>query len=589
MKRITLRKTLAALLISLLMAASASATPWKFGVMSDTQWIGQSTPVATDDSRAPNSVPVDIIKALNQQFINNGVKFVVQVGDLCDNGAIAGEDGRALFAQDLYNAGIGFFPFRGNHDSSQAAAKEFLRIYPQTVGGNMNASPSNIFTTTISGPNQAVPSVVGSPFAMGFNFSSPNTGNSNLTASDLTGLSYSFDFNNNGTGNTVRLLLLDGQAAAGTDNVTPGIDPQQPWITTQLQNRPAGSHAFVMSHKGLITQNHVDVLFGSYPYSDTAGQNAFFSSLYNNNVKYYINGHDHMHDRSRINSPDGTSYVNQLLCASDSSKFYTPGYPLAQNNDIYYDTSSHPGISGPRQTALSQELYTIGYYIFTVDGPKVTVDYYSAPTANVANGCSGSKCEHLITNTNPATFTPQFVKAETFGYSLNGKEFLVAQGAPYTTVTDSYAGTTATILSGTNGSTLKDYSTRALTKAVDTGWTDRGSDTISDVLSLWGMNDLYAPSTDKFTLSVSYDPAVMVNTDTINQGKVVALSTKDQNGNWVNVVNQNVGGKKKFVLGPWNSAYPLGTYGVDPVTHTAWAVINTTGSGQFAVVQNQNL
>jgi len=585
MKRITLRNTMAALLLTMLMAVSASAAPWKFGVMADTQWISQTSGVVTDDSRAPNSVPVDIIRALNQQFINNGVKFVVQVGDLCDNGAIAGEDGRALFAQDLYNAGIGFFPFRGNHDSSVAAANEFLRIYPQTQIGSMNSTPIDIFNSTITGLNQTLPTVSGLPFTMGFNFSSPNTSNSSLAASDLTGLSYSFDFNNNGTGNTVRILLLDGQAAAGTDNVTPGIDPQQPWITSQLQNRPAGSHAFVMSHKGLITENHVDVLFGSYPYADPIGQNAFFSSLMNNGVRYYINGHDHMHDRSRINSPDGASYVNQLLCASDSSKFYTPGNPLAQNNDILYDTSAYTGISGPRQTIIAQELYHIGYYIFTVDGPRVTVDYYSAPTANVPNGCSGSKCEHLITSTAPPAFNPQFVKAETFGYSLNGHEYLVPQGASYTSVNETYVGTTssttAKILSGTNGSTLQDYSTRPLTKAVDTGWADRGRDTISDVLSLWGMNDLYAANTDTFTLSMTYDPKAAADVDHKRQGIVVGLFTKDMNGKWVKAVDKNIGGKEKLVIGPWKKAYGLGTYGVDPKTHSVWAVINYTGD--FAI------
>ena len=571
-----------------LVAGTAFAAPWKFGVMADTQWISQTSGVVTDDSRAPNSTPVDIIKALNQQFINNGVQFVVQVGDLCDSGALAGEDTRALFAQDLYNAGIGFFPFRGNHDSSQADATEFLAIYPQTQTGLMNSTPAYVFNTNL-GSYQTAPSVVGSPFTQGFNFSSPTNVSGTTNPNSLVGLSYSFDYNNNGNGNTVRFVMLDGQAAAGIDNKTPGIDPQQTWITSQLSGRPAGSHAFVMSHKGLITDNHVDVLFGSYPYSDPTGQNAFFSSLYNNNVRYYLNGHDHIHDRSRINSPDGTSYVNQLLCASDSSKFYTPGYPLAQNNDILYDTSAHAGINGPRQTELAQELHTIGYYIFTVDGPKVTVDYYSTRNSvtPVPNACSGSKCEYLIQNTNPATFNPQFVKAETFGYSLNGKEFVVAQGSPYTVVQDSYNNTTAKILSGTNGSTLQDFSTRQISKSVDTGWTDRGTDTISDVLSLWGMYDLYATSTDKFVLSVSYDPTVVVNANTINAGQVVALSTKDANGNWVNAVSQNANSTtSKFVLGPWKSIYPLGYYGVDPTTNTAWAVINTTGSGQFAVVQH---
>jgi hypothetical protein len=571
MKRITMRKTMAALLLTMLMATSASAAPWKFGVMADTQWIG------TDDGRSPNSVPADIIKALNQQFKNKGVDFVLQMGDLCDNGSLAGEDTRAAFAQELFNAGIGFFPFRGNHDSSVAAANEFLSIYPQTQTGVMNSITSVFSASNPDAGVQPFPTPTGSPFNMGTNFSSPLnvTTGTGATANSMVGLSYSFDYNN------FRFVMLDGQAAAATDGKTPGIDPQQPWITAQLSGRPANTHAIVMSHKGLITENHVDVLFGADPSKDPAGQNAFFSSLQSNGVRYYLEGHDHMHDRSIITSPDGTSSVQNILCASDSSKFYTPGNPP---NDVKYNV---PVFGKTRQTQIAQDLYKVGYYIYTVDGPRVTVDYYAAAPSNVAPaGCTAGSpnCEYLI----PTTPALNFAKAETFGYSLNGKEFLVAQGASYTTVNDTYAGTTAKILGGVNGSATTDFNGRHFTKAVDTGWTDRGSDTISDVLSLWGMNDLYATSTDKYTLSVSYDPTVVVNADTINQGLVVALSTKDANGNWVNAVDKNVGGGKKFVLGPWRNAYPLGYYGVDPTTHTAWAVINTTGSVQFAVVQSQN-
>ncbi len=31
-----------------------------------------------------------------------------------------------------------------------------------------------------------------------------------------------------------------------------------------------------------------------------------------------------MHNRSIVTSPDGASKVNQIICASDSYKFYTP-------------------------------------------------------------------------------------------------------------------------------------------------------------------------------------------------------------------------------------------------------------------------
>ncbi len=114
-----------------------------------------------------------------------------------------------------------------------------------------------------------------------------------------------------------------------------------------------------------------------------AGQNAFFKSLHDNGVRYYLCGHDHMYDRSRIVSPDGNSYVNQILCASDSSKFYTPGSP---SNDDKYNV---PAFGHTRQTQLSQDLHTVGYYIFTVDGPKVTIDYYSSgvPSNAAPSGC----------------------------------------------------------------------------------------------------------------------------------------------------------------------------------------------------------
>lgn len=61
------------------------------------------------------------------------------------------------------------------------------------------------------------------------------------------------------------------------------------------------------------------------------------------------------------------------------------------------------------------------------------------------------------------------------------------------------------------------------------------------------------------------------------------IATRDDRGNWVDAVDMNTGGTKKFVSGPWNAGYGLGTYGVDPETRTAWAVLNRTGD--FAVAR----
>ena len=62
------------------------------------------------------------------------------------------------------------------------------------------------------------------------------------------------------------------------------------------------------------------------------------------------------------------------------------------------------------------------------------------------------------------------------------------------------------------------------------------------------------------------------------------IGTRDENGEWVNAVDMNFGGTKRFVKGPWKPAYGLGTYGVDPKTKTAWAVINF--NGDFAVARD---
>ena len=112
---------LTALVLTGMMPALAQQS-WSFGVMADTQWD------VADDGQNPNSVAVGIIKQIDPQFINAGVKFVIQVGDLTNNGTNIALDTRNAAAQDLYNAGIGFFPLRGNHEPSQTAALHFQQI-----------------------------------------------------------------------------------------------------------------------------------------------------------------------------------------------------------------------------------------------------------------------------------------------------------------------------------------------------------------------------------------------------------------------------------------------------------------------------
>lgn len=537
-------------------ASAASGIPWKFGVMADTQWT--STASGLDPVNNPATCAVGIIQKLNEQFIGHGVKFVVQVGDLVDKetwtvssaagysdpfGHAGGTTNvrtlpyRAWAAQSLYDAGIGFFPLRGNHEATKTAANELPVLFPQTTG-------------------------VGNLFGV-----------SNIVASDnaqLLGLSYALDFGN------VRIVMIDqftrrdGTNYLGSSNNN-AVD-QLTWVDQTLANRSSDTHAFVMSHKNLIGQNHADCLFGTNATSNLASRDTFISSLQANKTGYYMGGHDHMHHRSLIANSSGLAKVEQVICSSNSYKFYIP--------------KTTPNDTTGRESVVAQELFTVGYYIYTIDGPAVTVEFYSS-----AHGGEYGDADLALT---PAT---TFYKRERFGYSLNGKEFVVANGGSYTAVQDAYGATAAKILSGTNEDTASDadYNNRAEVKTVRTGWSDMPAGAASAVLKLWGLaNNLslwenpaagvdvtgLQPATDadyltdQYVLSLSYDPALVRPTQL---GTGFCLAARDSAGNWVNAVELNQGGTKKLVIGRWKSSHGLGTYGVDPATHTVWAVLNRDG------------
>ncbi len=580
-------------------AGVPTAQAFKFGVMADSQWL------STDDGYNPNTSAISIIKSLQQEFISKGVRFVIQAGDTADKAntgtptststesgysvtATLAEDTRALFTQALFNAGIGFFPYRGNHDDSVAA--EFVRVYPQTQNGTMNSTPSDIFS--ISNPdskNQPTPAKSGSTFTLGSNFNSPDSSVIPGNTGNLKGLTYSFDYQN------ARFIMIDqftpadGKNPDGTAyNLSTSAQAQQPWISKALAGKPSGGHAFVFSHKGLITQQHQDVLFGNDPSTaGSPGVDAFIRSMYNNSAHFYFCGHDHMHNRSIVSTIDGvnatdgtTANVTHILCSSDSSKFYTPNendpsgnppVPVLTSNNYYY-------CGGKRQTQLNQELYTVGYYVVTVDGPNCTVDFHSAPVYPTYS----ANTENLITSTPTLNFT----KRETFGYSVKGKQFVVASGKSYTVVSDkSSSGTTANILNGTNGILTRSLSAAdpVFSVSVNTGWYPAMSNTAGDILALWGMAyTLGSDQTDNFVLSMGFNPGGLTSSQ-LTSG-TFGIASPDANGNWTNTVNDNFnGGAKTFVAGPWNSSYTApGTYGVDTSTNTAWAVINH--NGYFAVV-----
>ncbi len=532
-------------------SVSAFAASWSFGIISDTQWKDSA------DGKNPNYVAVNVINHINQEFIEHGVKFVVAVGDVTQNGDKLGMDTTATFRQALYNAGIGFYPLRGNHEDAASEAAEFIRVFPQTQNGINNMTPLDAMVTT---PYYGAPPLnTNTPFTVGSNFTT--------VSADFAGLTYSFDYNN------ARFVLIDQFETPTTPTHSVLNQADVDWVGTRLSSRPENTHAFVFAHKHLSSENHADTLFGANPSVNPDGlQDLYMSHLYENGVRYHIGGHDHMHNRALVTSPDGKSVVQNIITASDSYKFYIPQNPA---NDDKYNTPEFGINNGPREEEIAQQLFTIGYYIVTVDGPRVTVDYYASP-----NGCNGD-CDQ---NTDIIPYT--FTKQESFGYSLNGQEFLVPQNESYTIVDDRFNRTKAQILDGINSSTGTDFAGRPFTKDINTGWTSKkygkqnfNNEIVSDILTLWGMSEIGVDQTDTYTLAMSYEDA---RPSAQNHGKGwVGLATRDDDGNWINAVDLNFGGTKKFVYGPWQPGYELGTYGIDTRTRTVWAVVNY-GDGDFA-------
>ena len=383
----SLPRILAALaLLAAAVLSPAWAGPWSFGVIGDTQWVGP------DDGKNPNTVAADIIRQIDAEFIARGVRLVIAVGDTADKSSKKSLDTRALYAQDLYNAGIGFYPLRGNHDAAWAdSGPEFARLFPQTADGIQNRTPPDVTAEALlpAADLAANPPAAktGEPFATGSNFSTP------ATNAAYRSLSYSFDYAN------ARFVMLDQFGGANGSSIA----EQQEWIAQRLAASPdRPRQAFVFGHKNILGSAHKDSLFGYPSVSSDPGDSAparqtelnrFLATLAQARVYYYISGHDHHHSEAVVTSPDGCSSVRQIIAASASSKFYGPRPPFS---------------SRYRQERV--DIDKIGFYICTVDGPRVTLDYYGVDIHDQLDGHNG------IATTPP--LAGRWEKISTISYTL---------------------------------------------------------------------------------------------------------------------------------------------------------------------------
>ncbi len=522
-------------------------TSWSFAVMGDTQWTISDDPARLNDERVAGS----FIEQMNQQFIDKGVEFVIQVGDLTDTGTTEGIEARAAYAQTLYDAGIGFFGMRGNHET-----------YAAIFGATPNGFCIDAIQTNFP-QNQGL----GDNLFGATNFSSPTNDNYPNMETELNGISYAFDYDD-GDGNSATFVIFDTWETPLQSEVLYSVDwhglgvyfidynygyrveYQQPWISERLDATIRGTeHAFIFSHQPLIAADHSDSPFGFLD-EHVDAQNTFYSELVTNDAAFYISGHDHQYQRSVVESPDGLSSIEQLISAPACPKFYRPDYAGVEWRG-----------QKDRQTVISSELLNTGFYIYTVDGPIVIADYYADSTGGYGDTddfpfpVEDDPATEDVDESLPGThITPtfNFVKKETWTFSLNGQAFMVEQGEDYAAVTDTYEGTTVS-LTGTNNSTSVEDSldgadataaAMPLTKRITTAWKDKAqfSGIDSNAVILTGLAETGDTTTDKYILSMSAT------------GVTPNLGTR--------IVSLNSDGEWDVVYGSYTTAAPDITYDV---------------------------
>ena len=220
---------------------SAKAVSFRFVVISDTQ----------GDVNGINDV---ILGEVVQATINENADFILISGDLVDGpyGSNPSLEIQLTYwceiMQPLYDANIGVYPVRGNHDAGIAYSDPAKKVTWDNVFSGSYTLPAN-------GP----------------------TGEKNVT--------YSFTYQN--------ALIV------GLDQYVNRQRINQTWLDDQFTSHTQ-PHVFVFAHEPAFKINHPDCL-DDYP----ADRNAFWNSIARQGGRTYFCGHDGFYDHARLDDGDG--------------------------------------------------------------------------------------------------------------------------------------------------------------------------------------------------------------------------------------------------------------------------------------------
>ncbi|MHC4387079.1 MAG: metallophosphoesterase family protein [Planctomycetota bacterium] len=264
----TLRVSSVCVLFTVLVSAAVAEPPWRFIAVGDSRSTG-----AGDN----NGVNIPILTEIAAEIVNHGVDFVLFPGDLV-YGRVSQTAMESQFntwlgvMQTVYDANIGVYPVRGNHDVGDPAGV---------------TAWNNVFTGAYSLPSNGP------------------AGEENLT--------YSFSHKN--------------AFIVGLDQYINSHRVNQTWLDAQLAAN-TNPHVFVFGHEPAFRAFNFPCL-DYYP----ADRDAFWASVENSGGRSYFCGHDHFYDHASIDDDgDPNNDIHQYIVGSAGAPPHTFSPPYDGNN-----------------------------------------------------------------------------------------------------------------------------------------------------------------------------------------------------------------------------------------------------------------
>jgi hypothetical protein len=245
----------------------AAAAEWRFAVVGDTRGASSTSPVNTA-----------ALSAIAQSMAGDGIDLVVVPGDLVYGSSTDLGSQLSIWRTTmapLYNASIGVYPVRGNHETS-GGVTAWRNAFPD-LPQNGPTSPGN-----------------------------------------EQGLTYSVTHNN--------ALFI------GMDEYVTSHRVNQSWLDGVLAQQDRPPHVFVFGHEPAFSANHTDTL-ATYP----TNRDLFWDSLGRAGVPMYFCGHDHFYARGAVADSSG-NWVQQMIVGAGGAPFHVfSGYADARVQPRYSD------------------------------------------------------------------------------------------------------------------------------------------------------------------------------------------------------------------------------------------------------------